>query len=206
LCCVDVGAWDGVHLSNTRQLMRQQKRHRWNGIFIEADDDKFRQLEKLYDNQYHQHDPSSNNTRDENDHNDNNDKNTKTTHNTNNKKDHTANNYDSNNNENKKHNNEENENYDQLVTDVAHHDDPVQQQIAVCIHATVSVDSDSKNSLTNLLLEHTKNNIDHIMSKMEATAVTVETANRSVERYVIDFLCIDIDGNDYWIVYDLVIR
>jgi hypothetical protein len=45
--CVDVGAWDGVHLSNTRSLLCNSSQ-RWCGILIEADSQKFEQLIELY--------------------------------------------------------------------------------------------------------------------------------------------------------------
>jgi hypothetical protein len=43
LCC-EFGAWDGIHLSNTRNLIT----HEWEGVFIEADKEKFSELEKNY--------------------------------------------------------------------------------------------------------------------------------------------------------------
>lgn len=42
--CVEFGAWDGVHLSNTRYLMEQG----WHGVFIEADPERFKDLERTY--------------------------------------------------------------------------------------------------------------------------------------------------------------
>ena len=51
---VDVGAWDGQHLSNTYHLMHPTRSPTtintptWNAIFIEADDDKFAALQELY--------------------------------------------------------------------------------------------------------------------------------------------------------------
>jgi hypothetical protein len=48
--CVDVGAWDGTHLSNTRSLLcsNSSNSQRWRGILIEADPQKFAQLAVLY--------------------------------------------------------------------------------------------------------------------------------------------------------------
>ena len=56
--CVDVGAWDGIHLSNTRSLLQNDVgsdnarssscSERWYGVLIEADPLKFDQLVKLY--------------------------------------------------------------------------------------------------------------------------------------------------------------
>ena len=39
---VEFGAWDGVHLSNTCQLARSG----WGGVFIEADEQRFRDLKR----------------------------------------------------------------------------------------------------------------------------------------------------------------
>ena len=41
---VEFGAWDGVHLSNTCHLARSG----WGGVFIEADEQRFRQLKRNY--------------------------------------------------------------------------------------------------------------------------------------------------------------
>ena len=54
--CVDVGAWDGRHLSNTYQLLfgvasgvsSSKAQERWRGILIEADAERFRQLQDLH--------------------------------------------------------------------------------------------------------------------------------------------------------------
>ena len=51
--CVDVGAWDGRHLSNTFSLLNhdnvdQGETTKWRGVLIEADRDKFQQLTALY--------------------------------------------------------------------------------------------------------------------------------------------------------------
>jgi hypothetical protein len=43
LCC-EFGAWDGIHLSNTRRLMESG----WRGLMIEADRDRFQDLLKTY--------------------------------------------------------------------------------------------------------------------------------------------------------------
>lgn len=45
--CVDVGAWDGVHLSNTYALL-VESREEWRGVLIEADEERFKQLEALH--------------------------------------------------------------------------------------------------------------------------------------------------------------
>ena len=54
--CVDVGAWDGVHLSNTYSLLvgvDDNKQHNnqseWSGVLIEADQQRFQELKKLHD-------------------------------------------------------------------------------------------------------------------------------------------------------------
>ena len=44
---IDVGAWDGKHLSNTYSLL---KNHQWNGILIEADENRVNDMIKLYEN------------------------------------------------------------------------------------------------------------------------------------------------------------
>lgn len=46
--CLDVGAWDGVHLSNTYALLVGDKRQRWRGVLIEADSDRYAQLAELH--------------------------------------------------------------------------------------------------------------------------------------------------------------
>ena len=43
--CVDVGAWDGVHLSNTNTLINEQG---WGGLLIEADLHRSQQSQQLY--------------------------------------------------------------------------------------------------------------------------------------------------------------
>lgn len=56
--CVDVGAWDGVHLSNTNSLLVQSNNQcnennnctsDWYGILIEADEERFGQLRALHE-------------------------------------------------------------------------------------------------------------------------------------------------------------
>lgn len=44
--CVEFGAWDGRHLSNTYNLMVNKK---WKGVFIESDLDRYKELTKTYD-------------------------------------------------------------------------------------------------------------------------------------------------------------
>ena len=46
--CVDVGAWDGVHLSNTWSLLVEDASH-WSGILIEADPVRSQALKALHD-------------------------------------------------------------------------------------------------------------------------------------------------------------
>lgn len=41
--CVEFGAWDGTHLSNTRNLIEQ---HGYSAVLIEADPEKFKNLQK----------------------------------------------------------------------------------------------------------------------------------------------------------------
>jgi hypothetical protein len=45
--CIDVGAWDGKHWSNTYHLVHDLG---WGGILIEADQEKFALLSQLYEN------------------------------------------------------------------------------------------------------------------------------------------------------------
>jgi hypothetical protein len=58
--CVDIGAWDGKHLSNTFSLLCEsleisgnietnKDTNTWKGILVEADGDKFLQLKELHD-------------------------------------------------------------------------------------------------------------------------------------------------------------
>lgn len=43
--CVDIGAWDGKHLSNTYNLIHN---YSWSGLLIEADSDRHREMSILY--------------------------------------------------------------------------------------------------------------------------------------------------------------
>lgn len=43
--CVELGAWDGVHFSNTHSLIRE---HGWSGYLLEAHAGKFRELQNTY--------------------------------------------------------------------------------------------------------------------------------------------------------------
>jgi hypothetical protein len=48
--CVDVGAWDGVHWSNTHSLLtNKSQQHCWRGILLEANMEKNRQLHALHE-------------------------------------------------------------------------------------------------------------------------------------------------------------
>ena len=52
--CVDVGAWDGVHLSNSHSLLvpscnNTDQRCRWRGILIEAHPERFIDLQRLHE-------------------------------------------------------------------------------------------------------------------------------------------------------------
>ena len=44
--CVDVGAWDGIHLSNTNQFLTKKAS---GGLLIEADQTRANELQKLYE-------------------------------------------------------------------------------------------------------------------------------------------------------------
>jgi len=44
ICC-EFGAWDGIHLSNTRNLILNG----WSGILIEGDEGKFKELKRSYE-------------------------------------------------------------------------------------------------------------------------------------------------------------
>eukprot|EP01035_Chromulina_nebulosa_P028237 gene28237-37248_t len=57
--CIDVGAWDGKHLSNTYSLFHKERnannvttecRPNWSGILFEADSSRFQELQRLYAN------------------------------------------------------------------------------------------------------------------------------------------------------------
>ena len=52
--CVDIGAWDGEHLSNTRNLF-QSKDTVWRGLLIEADEERATQCRQLYQSQGKSH-------------------------------------------------------------------------------------------------------------------------------------------------------
>ncbi|CAM9305746.1 unnamed protein product, partial [Ectocarpus fasciculatus] len=43
--CVDIGAWDGKHLSNSFELVHEKG---WSGLLVEADADRFADLKRLY--------------------------------------------------------------------------------------------------------------------------------------------------------------
>ena len=45
--CVEFGAWDGIKFSNTYNLIANKN---WNGVLIEGDKHKFKELEKTYIN------------------------------------------------------------------------------------------------------------------------------------------------------------
>ena len=48
--CVDVGAWDGVHLSNTRALLESSSPEnvKWSGLLLEANEERAKILSDLY--------------------------------------------------------------------------------------------------------------------------------------------------------------
>ena len=46
--CVDVGAWDGVHLSNTYSLLVGAQSRKWKGVLVEGDVSKFEELTALH--------------------------------------------------------------------------------------------------------------------------------------------------------------
>ena len=46
--CVDVGAWDGAHLSNTHSLLVGESPRRWKGALIEADAARYQDLKALH--------------------------------------------------------------------------------------------------------------------------------------------------------------
>lgn len=43
--CVEFGAWNGKHLSNTRRLIVEKK---WSGVLIEGDQERFKELQANY--------------------------------------------------------------------------------------------------------------------------------------------------------------
>lgn len=111
--CVDVGAWDGKHLSNTYSLLvssekeeQQEQRQNWRGVLIEANVERFRELQAL-------HEPLGN----------------------------------------------------------------------ICLNMSVSGMADSPHNLVNIL-----SNNRQVATKVD----------------VLDFISIDIDGSDYWILHGLL--
>lgn len=48
--CVDVGAWDGIHLSNTRSLLAPTSGEnlQWSGYLFEANEERAQMLSELY--------------------------------------------------------------------------------------------------------------------------------------------------------------
>lgn len=44
--CIDIGAWDGKHLSNTYTLLQEQQ---WAGLLLEAEGSRFCELQQLYE-------------------------------------------------------------------------------------------------------------------------------------------------------------
>ncbi len=107
--CVDVGAWDGVHLSNTHSLLVGTQTRKWKGVLIEADVHKYEELIAL-------HQPLGN----------------------------------------------------------------------ICLREEVSGLENNPRSLTNLL---------------QSTTMSGNEVPRHFE-----FLCIDIDGSDYWVWHDLLME
>jgi len=124
--CVDVGAWDGVHLSNTNSLLTDKgaendNTHGWKGVLIEADPEKFKQLQAL-------HEPLGN----------------------------------------------------------------------TCVSAIVSGQGSSPNSLSCLLKEQKRK------QQQQETNESTSEADLHVLPNNFDFLCIDIDGMDYWVLSDIL--
>jgi len=112
--CIDVGAWDGKHLSNTYSLLTKENSE-WRGILIEAETLRFQQLQDLY----YQQDTKNKN---------------------------------------------------------------------ICIHAHVSCDQKSSQRLSTLLDTH----------------LVPQWYKRSTNIIDIDFISIDVDGCDYWVLHDLL--
>jgi len=50
ICC-EFGAWNGIHLSNTRNLILNG----WSGILIEGDEGKFKELKRSYEGNINVH-------------------------------------------------------------------------------------------------------------------------------------------------------
>ncbi|CAK4734345.1 hypothetical protein AeMF1_004970 [Aphanomyces euteiches] len=48
--CVEFGAWDGKHLSNTWKLLHEEN---WHGVLIEADKDRCSRMQQMYINHPH---------------------------------------------------------------------------------------------------------------------------------------------------------
>eukprot|EP00522_Entomoneis_paludosa_P008806 CAMPEP_0172449018 /NCGR_PEP_ID=MMETSP1065-20121228/7856_1 /TAXON_ID=265537 /ORGANISM="Amphiprora paludosa, Strain CCMP125" /LENGTH=743 /DNA_ID=CAMNT_0013200617 /DNA_START=37 /DNA_END=2268 /DNA_ORIENTATION=+ len=119
--CVDVGAWDGVHWSNTHSLLTQKTtttgQANWRGILVEANDEKFQQLQAL-------HQPLGN----------------------------------------------------------------------ICLPVTVSAQRQSPSSLAFILKQQ--------QQKMQQNDPE-STSNEAIPNGF-DFLCIDIDGMDYWVLVDVL--
>ena len=121
--CVDVGAWDGKHLSNTYSLLvpedtdtTKKQQQKWHGILIEADTARYHDLCAL-------HEPLQN----------------------------------------------------------------------VCLNRAVSGMSDSQ--------QHQPNNLVNILLSDPAVR---ERVDFSAPGQILDFLCIDIDGSDYWVMESIL--
>lgn len=50
--CVEFGAWDGIHLTNTRYLIESRG---YSGVLVEANPQKYRDLQRNYDGRSHVH-------------------------------------------------------------------------------------------------------------------------------------------------------
>lgn len=140
--CVDVGAWDGVHWSNTNSLLQPPSKEdhddTWRGVLIEADVAKFQQLCQLY--AYCSSTPNE----------------------------------------------------------------------VCCLNVTVTVDRDSATtSLHEILRNQQQHKNQPSQEQPESIANNENCASSSAilpsstlpDHF--DFLCIDIDGNDYWVLHDL---
>jgi len=134
--CVDVGAWDGQHLSNTHELLLPSSSSTssspstteaecgWRGILLEADPEKFRQLQARY------HHPPDGTT----------------------------------------------------TTKSATSPETTATTTCLCVTVSASHPEDP-------------NNLCEILKRIPTT-----TLPRTV-----DFICIDIDGADYWVWHDLLL-
>lgn len=143
--CVDIGAWDGKHLSNTYSLLcppnddavtnddekngnnnnkddPQQLDMKWKGLLIEADPERFKELQAL-------HQPLGN----------------------------------------------------------------------TCINAAVSCQPSSPQSLVALLSLSSS----ETLSSSSAVVPTQQQQQQEQEPVIIDFLCIDVDGIDYWLLHQV---